>query len=332
MPKYTNHNAIIRQWQLLRLIPSRQPGITASELVQRLSDLEFKVSKRTVERDLDALSSVFGLSYTSSIPYGWYWTSKARLEIASLNVSEAVSLVLAEGVLRQTLPVSMLKVWDEKFTEARRQLSVLTQHPLSGWTKKVRFVSQMMPLRPPTVNAKTLDTVKEALLNEKQIMVNYTAFNQNSRKLTLHPLSIVQRDTVSYLIATVHRYKDPLLFALHRMGSVKILEQNARILDGYSVDQYLEEGAMQFGSLGPIRLKAIVSGDLGTHLQETPLSQDQKVVYRHGHWQLTATVLDTWQLRFWILSQGPGITVLAPKKLRQQIIEKLQSSLDLYQK
>jgi len=63
---------------MLRHIPKHPSQITAKELHSRLEKDLFKVSKRTVERDLLSLSEVFSLiSNERSIPYGWGWSQDA---------------------------------------------------------------------------------------------------------------------------------------------------------------------------------------------------------------------------------------------------------------
>ena len=82
MPFATTRATLSRQWALLRQLPSRSPGITSAELVWRLRDVGFSVSKRTVERDLNELSLIFPLERNDkSIPFGWHWSASALGEL-----------------------------------------------------------------------------------------------------------------------------------------------------------------------------------------------------------------------------------------------------------
>lgn len=45
---------------------------------------------------------------------------------------------------------------------------------------------------------------------------------------------------------------------------------------------------------------------------------------------VTASVDDTWQLSWWILSQGNGIEITEPKSLRNKIVSDLRDALDQY--
>ena len=82
MPFATTRATLSRQWALLRQLPSRSPGITSAELVWRLRDVGFNVSKRTVERDLNELSLIFPLLRNDkSIPFGWHWSASVVGEL-----------------------------------------------------------------------------------------------------------------------------------------------------------------------------------------------------------------------------------------------------------
>jgi predicted DNA-binding transcriptional regulator YafY len=332
MPKSSNHLALARQWEMLKKIPARPPGITASALREWLKDQGFAVSKRTVERDLIELSAIFGICCNDvSIPYGWHWIPGKQYEFGSIEITDAVSLKLAEDLLRKMMPSGLLQALEPKFEQAKRKLDALDTQPYAKWTKKVRFVPNTIQLIPPRVEPTVLDKVHEALLKEVQIWVRYTAFNSpEAKNQRLHPLCLVQRGTVPYLVATAFDFEDICIYAMHRIESVDLTEEKAVIPKGFSVDGYIQQGGMEFGSGEEIQLKAWVTNELAIYLSETPLSKDQKIVYRENQWQLQATVHDSWQLHFWILSQGASMTVVSPKNLRNRIAEELESALSGY--
>ena len=332
MPKSSNHLALARQWEMLKNIPARPPGITSSELTEWLKDQGFGVSKRTVERDLNDLSLLFGIvSNTESIPYGWYWLPGKQYEFGSIEITDAVSLKLAEDLLRKMMPSTLLQALEPKFEQAKRKLEALETQSYAKWTKKVGFVPSTIHQIPPRINSAVLDKVHDALLKEVQVWVDYTSFNSSeSKKQKLHPLCMIQRGTVPYLVATAFDFEDVRIYAMHRISSVDLTEDKAVIPKDFSVDDYIDQGGMEFGSRKEIQLKAWVTNELGMYLSETPLSKDQKIVYRKNDWQLQATVHDTWQLHFWIMSQGAAITVISPKFIRTRITEELESALANY--
>ena len=120
------------------------------------------------------------------------------------------------------------------------------------------------------------------------------------------------------------------LYAVHRMTAARCLDTHRYRPEGFSLDDYIARGGLQFGDGATLRLEARVAPWLAEILAETPLADDQQLVPSGEDFRLTATVADSWQLRWWILSQGAGMTVLEPKDLRKDIITELKNGLRGY--
>ncbi|WP_028634334.1 WYL domain-containing protein [Pseudomonas parafulva] len=74
MPSQPTRQTIARQWELLKLLPGRQPGLSCSQLQAALATVGHVTTKRTVERDLVELAALFPLQCNSrSLPYSWHW-------------------------------------------------------------------------------------------------------------------------------------------------------------------------------------------------------------------------------------------------------------------
>ena len=80
-----------------------------------------------------------------------------------------------------------------------------------------------------------------------------------------------------------------------------------------------------------IKLMAIFDSKTAFHLSETPLSNDQKLVKKwDGRIQVTATVKNTSQLRWWLLGFGKYVEVVKPKSLRDEFIETVNQLYNMY--
>ena len=333
MPKKSHHQAIGRLLEILKRLPTRGAGISARELTDWLTDEGFEVSKRTVERDLSALAVHFQLVYNDkSVPYGWRWMSDAVTEFPALTVADAMSLHLVEDLLAPLLPAALLDSLRPRFRQARKKLdSLAKEHPNSRWLDKVRHVPPTLPLLPPKIADGVLATVQEGLLTDRQLEIAYQRpGDEEAMALRLHPLGLVQRGPVTYLVATAFTYTDVRLYAVHRITRASVQTEPAHRPDGFSLDEYIAQGALQFGDGRTIRLKARVSPWLADILTETPLTADQRLERAGEEVRLTATITDSWQLRWWILSQGQGITVLEPEALRKEIGGELRKCLANY--
>lgn len=86
---------------------------------------------------------------------------------------------------------------------------------------------------------------------------------------------------------------------------------------------------MQFGEPATSKVEAWTNSGLARLLRETPISADMQLVADTDGFNMTATVNDSWELQWWILSHSGSIQIRKPKKLRDDIIQRLTSALEL---
>ncbi len=339
MPNATTRRTLARQWEILKALPRRGPGISVADLENLLRAQGFEVTPRTLQRDLVELAGVFRIECNDKgKPFGWRWAEGTALDLSGLTVAEAVSLQLIEQAIRPLLPEAIVQSMAQRFEQARQKLAALDgRRP--AWDAHCRFVSDGAPLQPPRIDEDVLATVQDALGAAEQLLVRYssaahllsaeTGLAQDERPaMPLHPLALINRGPVIYLLATSWDYDDPRLFALHRMHSAERTYAPARRPAGFSLDGWLRQNGGQFGQGEHWALRAQVAPELAVILRETPLSPDQQLDAASG--LLTATVADTWQLHWWLMSQGDAIEVLAPTALRQRMGEALRRAAARY--
>ena len=335
MPSAATRHTVIRQWELLKLLPSRGAGRTARELAAALNESGFRVSKRQVERDLGDLMESFPVDCNNaSAPYGWRWAPGASADIPGLTLAEALSVHLIEETLRPLLPASVVRSVEPRLRQAAKKLASNARLPLARWGERVRCIQPALPLQPPQVAEHVLEAVHGGLLTERQLDVSYRPMEaEDPRPLTLHPLGLVQRGPVAYLIATAFTYTDPRLYALHRFQSVEVTHAKAALPDDFNIDRYIASGALQFTSTGKaLRLVLAVNETTARILRETALSEDQEIRIRADRTTVRATVADSWQLRWWLLGQGDAVEVLKPAALRREIAETCRRMATMYER
>lgn len=333
MGQSNKRDALMRQWVLLQSIAPKPPGKTVTELMAALNKEGFDVTRRTVERDLWTLREPFSLTCNNKgTPNGWHYSSGTKLSFHALTVSEALSLRLLKEYLKPLLPAQILSVLESRFDEAEHLLSqVACKNVAANWADKVRVVQPTLPLLPPVINEGVLESIQEALLKDAQIACLYKpASSDQPETRQLHPLALVQRGPVMYLVASASGKPKAKLYALHRFEQVEITEEPVERPEGFDIDSYIAKGALQFGNGKTLRLKASIDEDLAAHLLETPLSEDMLIKERDEDCLLTATVSDSWQLRWWLLSWGSSVEVLGPKGLRNEIQDKIINMKGVY--
>ena len=312
----------IRQWAMLRLIPRLPRKRPASEILSLLEEDGYKISKRTIERDLISLSEVFPLECdTRSKPFGWSWFGKDVLDIPSMDMSVALTFALASQFLQPLLPRSSKDHLEPHFQQAEKVLNNTEKSRQGKWIDKVRVLHRGQRLIPADISPDILDTVYEALLTDKRIDIEYQATSTSKLKeYEVNPLGLVFRDATVYMVSSLWGYDDIKQIVVHRIKKASISEKDKRTPKGFNLDSYIASG--EFGykvNEKPIKLKVLFAPEAVSHLRETKLSEDQVLKpQKDGRVLLESNIYDTMELRWWILAFGDQVEVLKPKRLRDE--------------
>jgi predicted DNA-binding transcriptional regulator YafY len=322
---------LARQWALLRCIPAWPRKTTIAELIIALENRRFTVARRTVERDLQGLSEHFPLTVDdTSKPHGWSWAKGAQQEFTPrLSTPQCVALLLARAHLKTFLPKAMLKELVPLFDSAEREVA---SSGWKNWHRETAVIPAALALQPPAIAAGVMEDVQQALACGRCLSGRYRSKGSDTAKeVTIHPLGLMVRGPVHYLVATLFDYTDIRQLALHRLTHTAVLPALRKKPAGFDFQAYLAEG-IRYNAQGTIRLVAWFDEAAAEHLRETPLSHDQTLrpVGDGSRIELTATVESDEMLRWWLLGFGGMVEVREPEDLRREIREHANLMHDSY--
>jgi predicted DNA-binding transcriptional regulator YafY len=324
-------DTLLRQWELLRSIPRAPRKIDVASLVTKLQTAGYKTTKRSIQRDLNLLSSVFPLICDDrSQTYGWSWSGDApTFDLPAMDGPTALTLRLIEQFIPTLLPSTIRNQLAPQFERARAVLGANPDNALRQWADCVRVVPREMPLLAPKFNNEAVRVVYDALLAGCRFAADYRSRANDTDEVKtyeVNPLGLVVRGNLLYLVCTLWNYQDIRQLALHRVLTATPTEQPVTRPDGFNLDEYIQSGEFQY-PVGPaIQLKAKFSRGAAAHLVETPLSDDQVIESLDAeHVCVSATVRDTAQLDWWLLGFGSAVLVLEPPALAVRIAEATQS-------
>jgi predicted DNA-binding transcriptional regulator YafY len=313
-----------RRLRLLQFIPRKHGRISTRELTDKLNEEGFVINQRSVQRDLKDLATIFPHLESDRSPDipGWRWREDTPLlELPTLDPAMALTFKLAANYLEALLPPDVVRVLDPYFERADQRLQGDVNPGYVNWSDKVKIVPRNQPLQPAHLNKGIITTLYQALFESRQVAGHYRNRQGEEAEHRFHPLGLVFRESVIYLVATVEDYQDPRHFALHRFTECKLLDQPSQRPEGFDLQAYIDGGSFQYlrQPEAQIQLRLRFDGETGRHLQETPLSQDQQIQeLADQRLEITATVLDTLQLRWWLLGFGNQVEVIDPPELREE--------------
>ena len=303
--------------ELLRRIPKGRT-VTAPELQQQLADAGFERDMRTIQRQLETLSECFDLDRDdSSKPYRYCWKECAKgLSLPTLTTQESLLLMLAEQHLSSLLPAKLMKSMEGFFTQARSQLGDKgsTQHERE-WLKKVRVVSTSQPLLPPKIDPVVFDQVSNALYGNSWLEVDYKNAAGKRTATRVKPLGLAQQGPRMYLVCRFDGYDNERSLALHRIIAARAMTLTFERPKDFDLKQYDDDGRFGYGNGKRIRLSFRIEKAAGLHLLECPLSVDQEVVELENGYEITATVVDSEMLEWWLRGFGKRVREISKSPL-----------------
>lgn len=320
----------VRYLTMLRAVPFEPKSVTARELASHLAEEGFKVSVRSVQRDLERLSGMFPLqSDDSSRPFRWYFGKDANLSIIpSIDSSTALTFQLARDYLGPVLPPRILQKLQPHFDVAQKTLD--RQGELARWPGRVRVITRGLAVQVPEVAPEVLEVVAEALLGDFQCKLTYQGRRwPEPQTIIVHPLGLVFRSPNIYLVCVIEGREGIRQLVLHRATNAELLPFSAERRD-FDLDEYINSGNMGLLlSQEPIKIRLRCDKPVLNHLLESPLGDDQNTTdLNDEQFELTATVSDTQDLRWWLTAQARHLDIVEPLWLREEISNELKKGLD----
>lgn len=306
----TNNEVANLSLEILKRIP-KQRKITAQEIYQQLVDCGIKRSLRTIQRTLETLSRDFDIEKDeTNKPYGYRWINNNNniLAVSTMTPQESVLLSLAKEYLSSLLPPPILKSVDGYFEEAVNKLYPANNNQKErDWLKKVKVVSEGVPMLQPNIDQDVFTKVTEALYHNRILNIEFYNSQQENKAAQVMPLGLAQQGQRLYLVCRFDGYQDERNIAIHRVTKAAVSTFNfERPLD-FKLNRYDQEGRFGFAGNSKCKIDFCISKYQGFHLTETPLSFDQQIIECQDYYQIKATVIDSLRFNQWLKGFGEHV-------------------------
>ena len=194
------------------LVLQSRGRVTAAEVAE-----ELEVSIKTARRDLEALSMA-GIPVYSQAGKGGGWSliGGARTDLSGLTAAEARTLFLVAGPSSTATP------------EAKAALRKLVQALPETFRADAEAAASAVVLDPAhwggctTPRPPHLDALQEAVVTGRQVRLGYSDRARSETERVVHPLGLVEKGTVWYLVAGTDA--GMRTFRLSRVRSVVMTE------------------------------------------------------------------------------------------------------------
>lgn len=306
---------------VLHMIP-RVGKISTSDIRERLSALGHHRSDRTLQRLMKTLTARYPIELDdSSKPFGYKWKRDAAgISIPALKLEESLLMLMAEKYLRNLLPPSVTKSMEGLFRQARHNMEGQSNSKLEKrWMDKVCVASTTQQLLPPEINPGVLEAVSSALYFETWLDVDYLNAKEERKSKRVIPLALAQQGSRLLLIVRFEGFSDDRSLALNRMLTACDTGLSHPRVPEFDLKEFTDKGGFGFGKGELINLTFRIERISGQYLIESRLSNDQVVKDLGDQYEISATVLLSEQLIWWLRGFGNRIKVISPQGLIQRL-------------
>jgi proteasome accessory factor B len=287
---------------------------------------EFGISRRTVARDLDFLRDEEGapLEYDGQ-SHGFRLTDETfALSPVTISRKEAFSFALARKLLDHyegtPLHLEMRTVMD-KISESLE--GDITIEP--GWlSDHVGVLAEDHVQIDPAV----WSLLVECIERREVIVAQYQKFTGQISAYELHPCHLLAYHGNWYLLAK-NPSKDLMeTFALSRFREIERMGTTFTRPVSFDPESYARRAFGITGGEKPFRVRLLFESNVAVYITERQWHPSQ-AIRRHADGRIELSMVTTGrkELIRWILSWMPDVKVLAPKSLRERIVEKLHTGL-----
>jgi predicted DNA-binding transcriptional regulator YafY len=285
------------------LILQARGRVTAAELAD-----ELEISERTARRDLEALA-LAGIPVYSQPGRGGGWSlvGGARTDLSGLNAAEARTLFLVAGPSAAATPEvkaalrKLVRALPEPFrAEAEAAASAVVLDPTSWDRTSV----------PPPAH---LDVLQRAVVEGRQVRLVYAGRDRPESERTVHPLGLVAKRSVWYLVAGTDAGQRT--FRLSRVRSVVVTDQPVKRPEGFDLAETwktivaeIDETRAPFRATARADPQAVswLRSQFGTRLSVGDVAEDGRVEVEIRSWSADALASELVEFGFHVEVLEPG--------------------------
>lgn len=308
---------------LILLLLQNHQKMTTRELARKL-----EVSERTVIRDMEALSAAGIPVYAErGATGGWALTEGYRTSLTGMKREEIVSLLLVKptDTLRDLGLTNNFEAAYQKLLAASpsalRQDAELVRRRIhvdgAGWHKS----NESFP---------HLSVVQEAVWEGRKLCITYQRGDEQVERI-IHPLGLVAKRSTWYVVAETEG--ELRTYRISRIVEAHILDEGFEPPIGFDLAAYWEESTQQFKANLPryparVNIKDMIIERISSE-RFVKVLQMERMENGWIHAELEFNTLESaCQI---ILGFGSHIEVLEPNELRDELIAKVKSIVELYQ-
>ena len=301
---------------------------------------EYGVDAKTISRDIDALSMEYPIiAVREGREVKYQFTEDFKFEFPKLSVEELATLLLAQESIAGigiTAKGAFYGNYAQSLLEKIRQSLPASVRSKMEALAKV-YGSAAIPAKDFSEHAETIDRLASCAVRQKRISVQYHSLGSNEEnRRVLEPYAVYfdPDGATLKLVAFDPLYREPRVFSVERISSLKELSDIFERPKEFSLKEYLDENCFNGIHGAPVTVRLKATGITARIFAERRFHSSQRTIerkQRRGNRAETITiemrVARGRGLARFIMSWLPDIEVVSPKDVREEVRQVLLKGL-----
>jgi predicted DNA-binding transcriptional regulator YafY len=191
---------------------------------------------------------------------------------------------------------------------------------------RLRIVPDGLGRLSARIDSQILAAAIDSIGSNQQLEFEYVNVKGKTSNKKVNPQGLVAKDGTIYLLGVSGLSDAVIHFALHRVISASVLPRPCQARLDFDLDRYIQASHQLSHALSddgqPIHLQLRVAPETIFHFRERPLNSEQAVDEPDSDddwFRVSAFLPKTMLLKPFLISLGPGVEVLAPIELREEM-------------
>jgi len=332
-----NRNALIRYKTIDKCLQNHYRLWTLEDLIDSCSDALYEyegidkgVSKRTIQGDIQIMRSD-KLGYNAPIivkERKYYTYEDPNYSITNIPLSDQDLNMLYESIefMKQFQGFSHFKELDGMVQKLEDHIYSQKTHtaPIIDFEKNENLKG-----------LEFLDRLYQSILHKKAILITYQSFKARTpSSFDFHGYLLKEYRNRWFLIGRKQKEESILYLALDRILSIEESEKTYILNSSFNAATFFDNaiGVSVSPNAPSEKVTFFVTHKHAPYVNTKPFHHSQKEIERDNYGvTFSMDVQLNFELEKEILGLGDGIKVIAPKRLKTNIRERLNGALDLYQ-
>lgn len=298
-----SHHGTIRRYTLIieKLKSNQYPSL--NEIIDYLNDIGLKTSKRTTERDLDAIRNDFGIDISYNRLNDGYFIDYDN----SINI---------ESFFRFLEIVNTAELLSESLSESKEALSYISFDTGGG----LKGIEYLKPL---------LQAIKE---HRKIAFKHFNFHTELNKSYSMKPYLLKEYQNRWYIVGVVEGINELRTFGIDRLEDLK-LKTDTFIPDKKinPLAKFEQIVGLVYSDAEQQRIVLSFTPNQGHYIKTLPIHKSQQILVDDAtEFRIELKLIPNFELTQKILMNADAVKVVEPKWLADEIKNILLSSLENY--